>query len=730
MFKRIIKSLFGKSDVPNEVSSETQSPNSPQIKTTAEEVKSLDLEIMTEKILIYNESAYRHQDIVLRRATEGNRLTLGEVLSEVANEEESSVISMAIAHRNASNNEESSESIITDKSEIWNFDLFSGILKTKYEGHYTMGMPHETTVIINCHSSRYIMTLISLGGIDTIKYIRATLLIPDNKDKDDGMSFKTGNAPVTISFILSYSESENSPELDKYDSVEKQVSQKQANNQELDELEQEYINGQYEFQGYQYIGYGKWLFGQNRYYDTFSVLERAFNLLRMKPLDERDEKMMSVYYDVCNIMGQCLSKMDREDEAVYYFEQGAHGVGLDKPNYLALSYAKLGNPIAMGMMQNWLLAVAKKFGDHENWSEDVKQFSVDVPAALINYKKQIDKWLAEHPKYENAITIGSILKTLMGLNVKNIEPCMFIYDSNNDKFDKRIEDADTIINYEINRASERDRVFVLSCNHVCYKSKWNEDQSILCTHAPLIISTHSIKGDKTNANMRIDIVRSNFAFNDNKREFTRTNLPLSFSICLGAREELTFGTTNDDLLAGIRKAIVLMDERRFFESYKLAKWVFECVSDRLKSNPGLEYESKDDLLWEILFESSFRIGFTLMEMKKMNTSAYYLELASNSQQYQHVQEYVNFLTNSKDPQALSFIEHVLAKSPKPEEENAIKEWNFHIAFLKRRKSYALIEAGRFEEAKTFLTKDLINDPLCKQFAEGELNYIREQERNH
>ena len=73
---------------------------------------------------------------------------------------------------------------------------------------------------------------------------------------------------------------------------------------------------------------------------------------------------------------------------------------------------------------------------------------------------------------------------------------------------------------------------------------------------------------------------------------------------------------------------------------------------------------------------------------------------------------------------------MLAKSPKPEDENAIKVWNFHIAFLKRRKSYALIEAGRFEEAKTFLTKDLINDPLCKQFAEGELNYIREQERNH
>ena len=49
-----------------------------------------------------------------------------------------------------------------------------------------------------------------------------------------------------------------------------------------------------------------------------------------------------------------------------------------------------------------------------------------------------------------------------------------------------------------------------------------------------------------------------------------------------------------------------------------------------------------------------------------------------------------------------------------------------MAFLKRRKAYALIEEERFEEAKAFITTELLNDPQCKDFAQGELNYIDEQ----
>lgn len=47
-----------------------------------------------------------------------------------------------------------------------------------------------------------------------------------------------------------------------------------------------------------------------------------------------------------------------------------------------------------------------------------------------------------------------------------------------------------------------------------------------------------------------------------------------------------------------------------------------------------------------------------------------------------------------------------------------------MAFLKRRKAYILIDKGELSEAERLL-KEMIEDPLCKEFAEGELKYIEQ-----
>lgn len=725
MISKIINKIFGKKEesVTDTQERHTNHPT-PDRELTNEE-KAYNIDLMTDKIIfIYYESAYRHQEIIVRRATENNRLTLGEVLSQLFDEKSTSVKSMAIAYRLAGLGTDVSETIIESANDVWNFDLFSCILKRQIDGHYTMGMYHETTLVVNCTTNRYLMTLTSLGGIETVKYMRVTLLVPDNKATDDGMSLKTENAPISISLILSYSELDDNPVFAKYDQVEKDVNKKQEKNKEFDELEQEFVHGIFEFKGNGYIGYGKWLFEQNRYYDAFSILERAFNYFRKNNFDRQNRDLMSAYYNICNIMGQCLSKMDREDEASYYFNQGTPGGATEEPAQLALSYAKLGNPTAVGFMNAWMNFAAQKYG--ENLPEESRQFSVDVKTELVNYKKRTDELVEKNPNYNGQITIGILLRTLMGLNKKNIDPCMFVYDCNCGKFLERVEDTDVILSSEINKSEQLNKVYVLSCNYAHYKTEGDEDKSRLCSNAPLIISTHKICVDKSSAAMRIDIIRCNFANNDDKRELAKINAPLTYSICLGMYDNISFGTDNDNLLAAIRKSIDYVDERRHFEAYKLAKWVFECTSNRLKSPDGTIYESKDSFLWQIFFEASFQIGFCLMEMNKMNTSAYYLEIASHSMQYRHVQEYINFLSNSKDPQVISVVENTMDKSPKPKNEEDLRDWNFHMAFLKRRKAYALIEEERFEEARTFITRELLNDPQCKDFAQGELYYIDEQ----
>lgn len=689
----------------------------------------LDFDLIDKKNYIHLESAYKNQKYVFRRATESNRLVLGELLQPILKVNKSDLISMAIAYRLGISENTVEECVITNPEEIWNYDLFSCILKNKTnEGHYTHGMFHETTLIVNAIEQKCIFVLSSLGGTETIKYMRVSVLSPDNSKEDDGMHLKTQNAPLIISFILSYSEIDNNPEYQTYYLIEDSLKKKYEKDQELTELEQEYIHGKFEFQGYHYVGYGEWLFEQNRYYDTYSILERAFNYIKSR-LYEIDSQQKKYFYDICNIMGVCLSHMDRDDEACFYFKQGAPGLTLKESNKLALCYAKLGNPIAMKLMNNWLMLVEQKYGSNQNWSEEVKQFSADVPVELTLYKRAIDKKIESIPNYCEDITIGYVLKELWGLNKNNIAPCMFIYNIDANCFMKRIEDIDVIFDYILNKENTSNKVFVLSCTHAHYKTNDKVDKSILCANAPIIIATHTIKGKESTANIRIDMLRQNFSNNDDKREMVRANIPINITFTLGLPYGISNSSKKESLLVGIRKGNELVKEKRFIEAYKLSKWIFECTSNSLKDKTGMEYNSKDELLWEIFFEASYIVGFCLMELGKPHTASYYLEISSHSMNYKHIQEYINCLANSQDPQTLEVIENTIIRSPKPETDENIKSWNFHMAFLKRRKAYVLIDLKRHAEARSLLT-EMLNDPVCKDFAEEELNYINKIEKIH
>ena len=90
---------------------------------------------------VHLESAYRHQEIVFRRATETNRITLGEILTGLCKTESTSIESLAIMYRLGFMNDDKAEELIfNDLETIWNYDIFACILKNKDEdGHYTQG---------------------------------------------------------------------------------------------------------------------------------------------------------------------------------------------------------------------------------------------------------------------------------------------------------------------------------------------------------------------------------------------------------------------------------------------------------------------------------------------------------------------------------------------------------------------------------------------------------------
>ena len=538
----------------------------------------LDFDLMNKQVLVQFESTYRHQEIVFRRATEDNRITLGEILSGLFELEKSSIESMAVMYRLGYMDKKASDEKILDDSEaIWNYDLFSCILKNKSEdGHFTHGMFHETTLVVKSKERNCILTITSIGGTDTLKYLRVTLMSPDNNETDDcTTSYKTQNKPIIISFILSYTEIDENPELDYYEQIERSVGEKLDTKRydELDDVEESFIHGMHEYRPDYYYGYGKWLYDQNRFFDTYVTLERAYNYFKAN-LDENNENWQTAYYTTCNLIGNCLSKLDREDEASYYYKQGQSIIPLNQPNDLALCKARLGDPSGLWLMNNWLMMVAQKYGDHENWSEEIKQFSVDVPVALAKRKKEMDAYIASSPHYDNRISIGFVLDRIFGIKQKNLADCMFIYDLVNDQFISRINDTETIINYVLNSEQANDKVFVLSCTYVYYNTKDEVDKSILCYNAPIIISTHTIKGENSSAAMRVDMMRCNFANDDDKRQSERINMPINVTFTLGFSSDYNYTPSKESLLEAIRKAIELETEWRIIESYKLAKWVF------------------------------------------------------------------------------------------------------------------------------------------------------------
>lgn len=730
MIRSLFKSLFGKKDNNNQSNDLPVSDKEETCNDGNFEEKEDMFDTMNKQEFLQHESAYRHQQILFRRATESNRIILGELLERLLQVDKSSIRSMAVTYRMEMTNT-IKEYIIGNPEDIWNFDLFSCILKRKDEEgvHYTMGIYHETILIIKLIDKVCIFVLTSLGGSNVEKYMRVSMLIPDNSAEDDGRTMRTQNAPIATSFILAYSEVDNNPEYELYCKVEKSTEETLRQGKSLSNLEDYYLHGRFEFHGYYYLGYGKWLFDQKRYYDACSMLERAFNYMKSN-LDYLNKERLETFYGSCNMLGICLSKLDREDEASYFFRLGAPGLNLQQANFPALCHAKLGNPVAMSEMDSWIKLVAMQYGGHENWTEEVKQFGADVPIALMNYKKEFEKSLLSSPNYHDAITIGYVLKALWGLNQKNLVPCMFIYDIKENKFQERLHEVEDIMNYPLNTKDAINKVLVLTCTHAHYMmGEKEEDQSILCLNAPIVIATHAITCKEGTVCTRVDMMRQNFSTNDDKREFVTVNAPLNITFNIGLPYNFDFKHDKDSLLEGVRKANDLLEERRFVETLQLAKWIFECTQNSLKDDKGLTFKSKDEMLWAIYFEAAYLVGFSLMELGNILTAAYYLEISSHDHNgYRNIGEYINCLSNSQDPQAIDAIDSVMEHSPKPSDESNLKDWNYHMAFLRRRKAYVLIDSKRYSEAKQLLT-EMKDDPLSAQFAEGELNYIAQMEKS-
>ncbi len=688
---------------------------------------------MVLKMFIHNEAKYRYQAFEIRRSTENNRITLGEVIQLFFPKNTQEFTSLAVIHRQDIGEKTIEEKLITDKEQIQHFDLFSCILRRKVDGHYTWGTSNEITLIASTETENYILTLVSLSGNDAYKYMRVSLLLPDNSANDDCRTMHSPNLPTAISFVLSNCENENDNSLEEYEKIEQSYQYKQQNDVELNDLEEEFIRGVRESMAFENVRYGDWLYEQRRYYDAYVMYERGVKYM-LPFVDTKDSQTTIVYSHICENMGHCLSKLDREVEAVCYYDL-ARSIGEDADMHKSIEYAKslarLGNTNAFKEVLS-LQGVAVRSGDVKSLNELVRTHGIDVLALLKQYHQQFESKITLTPTFQEKVTLGQVLFTFFGMQKKNILPCVSIYDAKTHTFIQQLEDSAEACDIILSEPEAQDKVYVMSCSHASYQiDQEGEDKSKLAWSTPLVIAVHSIQSKEYGMRVRIDGMRSNFPNDDDKRIVERVNRPLCCSFTLAMdNSSQTFSAMDASLIPAIQYAWDLKDQNRYFESYRLALWIFELAQHRLKGDNAANIdEPQDSELEYIRIDAAFLTGFCLMEMlPNPCAAAYYLEIATKANRVDYIEEYVNFLSNTNDPRALSYIENMSKWIQKPDNPEAIADWNHLMAFFKRRKAYILIEKKRYDEAKTILT-EMLDDPDNRQFAQGELNYIQRQE-NH
>ena len=97
--------------------------------------------------LVRLESAFRYQPYDFRRATEDNRITLGEVLHELDLLKKDEICSLVVITRHVFL-KASSDERIDDIDKIYSYDLFKGFQHGVVDGHYTEGGSYSYALIL------------------------------------------------------------------------------------------------------------------------------------------------------------------------------------------------------------------------------------------------------------------------------------------------------------------------------------------------------------------------------------------------------------------------------------------------------------------------------------------------------------------------------------------------------------------------------------------------------
>ena len=664
---------------------------------------------MSRKTFYRNEAAYRHQQIVLPRYKSETGVPLGDILTKLFPEVVSKIDSVTVLHTVQVNEVETKHLHITNAEIALAYDIFWNIsYKNEEDDNIYPVTGTNITFIIRIKGENvppYIV-LFARGmaiGFEEV-YIRITLMIPANVGKDDLRTSKSNSVPTMTSFLIACDKKDNPKQFEEYEEAEERVMSCIKNGVRLrDDIDAELYFGLGEFQPFSHFyGYGKYLYKNKRYDDASAILMRGINAMISHQDDVNND-----FYEACRILARCLMHHNHYESAGYFYSLAYSGGVVSDDEYENFWVA-----IADSRSIDLLCAnLVKKHGeDFDKWTQESKERYNKVYNLYKNNCDE-DKKRSDKVAFYSDLGLGLVLMRLLNIEESKIGGMNVILP---DGIVSSIMDKEQIRNESLYKYLIPGTTIVLSYSRAYYATGDNDDQSILCHASSIIIYVDS--ANEAEKLVRVNIMIPNFTNDDDKHDMSKTNDPISISFIMSSVDDPKLvGEDNLDTIYDYANNCVR--QYRFYEAHMAYLFIYKKLSVKRLT---LTDEEK-----QLFYRSAYCVGFCYEELQNHEKALFYLDMANNAGLDTYEQEFINALVNSRDPRALSVIKD--AKKKKYNVDLNSEAFQTRNAFLNRREAYVLIDLEKYDEAETLL-KEMLNNPMSKEFAEGELKYVEQMKQ--
>lgn len=540
-----------------------------------------------------------------------------------------------------------------------------------------------------------------LGSTENSVYVRLTVMSP-SVGADDLRTSRSGSEPDVYSCVVVYDVKDPSADLQRFDEIEQATQEKLKEQQPLEPLEDEMMRG---MQGISYpaynLGYGKWLLDHHRYYDAYVVYQRVYNCLK-PDLAHLQKEAQEAFYHACYGMGICLRQLGFLDKAAYYLQLSM--IGNDE--FIA-SYVETLALHSHNRVCYYLNQLRSQVAQAPSAAEEIKRIEKLAAESEERHQQQVVEridWGMLPLGYVLHHFYDAVPECLMGASVitpAEAEPV------------KVLAAKEEI--WQLNLYELKDATVYIGYSRAAWEMKVPYDASHLCQNGCIVMNVRTVKSAEGKPYVRVDLVAPNFAHNDEKRFPAPFNLPEYHSFVLGLEGE-QHQSARTELEEIYQKSLELKHSFRTVEAMR----GFEYLHNVLK----VEYTkvTASDEMEEMFFDATYELGFCLVELEQYERAAYYLDWVQEGGKAEYAREFVNCLCNSGDVRALEVIDGVMKGMKKPENPEFAESYAYFMAFMNRRKAFVLVSRGMIDEAKQLL-QELLNDPISKDFAQQELDYL-------